>query len=243
MFGLFSTALTDWLATLSRCFSPSSVNKAAVFLSLQAHSSHTHITTKKNSVQTWQKTKTFQKKKRKKRQRFQLRSSKTYLSVADSRGQQKQRGDTSRQHLDADKQKRRKQKVRFSEETWWWWEFNASSIKQDKTWNGKKKLLSGVQRYHFGGRRAGQWAGRTGAAGLGVCQDGGEQEVRDRKKSEERWGIRARPPVSPPPPSPPGQWEGLEEVEDEEEEEEDPRKVCVSCVCNHNLWKIMLGWV
>lgn len=57
------------------------------------------------------------KKKRKKRQRFQLRSSKTYLSVADSRGQQKQRGDTSRQHLDADKQKRRKQKVRFSEET------------------------------------------------------------------------------------------------------------------------------
>lgn len=41
----------------------------------------------------------------------------SYLSVADSRGQQKQRGDTSRQHLDADKQKRRKQKVRFSEET------------------------------------------------------------------------------------------------------------------------------
>ena len=108
MSGLFSTALT-------RCFSPSSVNKAAVFLSLQAHSSHRH--TKKNSVQTWQKTKALQEKKKKKKENdFSFRKSKTYLSVADSRGQQKQRGDTSRQHLDADKQKRRKQKVRFSEE-------------------------------------------------------------------------------------------------------------------------------
>lgn len=123
----------------------------------------------------------------------------TYLRVTDRYGQQKEHDDTSR-HLHI---KKRREKSGLAKEKGGkslTFPLVSTPVPQqvEKTWRKmqlsvlpfRKKLLCSARR---------RWG-----AGLDVCRDRGEQEVRDFKKSEERWGMRASPSVSPPPLSPPG---------------------------------------